>query len=120
MPQTEGVLRARDASGTIIGASGCPGRPRETFSEKSASSAEFQPVEEPAHGAYTLFLNVQLYEDQQKIADMTANSTNSFLEAWSALVEAVRNGDVKHVSKLFHAYPTITSKVMAIGVLLGT
>eukprot|EP01047_Picozoa_sp_COSAG01_P136570 COSAG01_NODE_66956_length_268_cov_0.994083_1_plen_24_part_10 len=23
---------------------------------------------------------------------MTANSTNSFLEAWSALVEAVRNG----------------------------
>jgi hypothetical protein len=38
------------------------------------------------------------YEDQQKIADMTANSTNSFLEAWSALVEAVRNGVVKHVS----------------------
>ena len=59
------------------------------------------------------------YEDQQKIADMTANSTNSFLEAWSALVEAVRNGDVKHVSKLCHLYPSISFKVMVIGVLLA-
>ena len=60
-----------------------------------------------------------LYEDQQKIADMTANSTNSFLEAWSALVEAVRNGVVKHVSKLCHLYPSISFKVMVIGVLLA-
>jgi hypothetical protein len=59
------------------------------------------------------------YEDQQKIADMTANSTNSFLEAWSALVEAVRNGVVKHVSKLCHMYPSISFKVMVIGVLLA-
>ena len=50
---------------------------------------------------------------------MTANSTNSFLEAWSALVEAVRNGDVKHVSKLCHLYPSISFKVMVIGVLLA-
>ena len=60
-----------------------------------------------------------MYEDQQKIADMTANSTNSFLEAWSALVEAVRNGVVKHVSKLCHLYPSISCKVMVIGVLLA-
>ena len=50
-------------------------------------------------------MKVSWYEDQQKIADMIANSTNSFLEAWSALVEAVRDGDVKHVSKLFYVYP---------------
>ena len=50
---------------------------------------------------------------------MTANSTNSFLEAWSALVEAVRNGVVKHVSKLCHLYPSISFKVMVIGVLLA-
>jgi hypothetical protein len=60
-----------------------------------------------------------LFSCQQKIADMTANSTNSFLEAWSALVEAVRNGVVKHVSKLCHLYPSISFKVMVIGVLLA-
>ena len=50
---------------------------------------------------------------------MTANSTNSFLEAWSALVEEVRNGVVKHVSKLCHLYPSISFKVMVMGVLLA-
>ena len=44
---------------------------------------------------------------------------DSFLEAWSALVEAVRNGVVKHVSKLCHLYPSISFKVMVIGVLLA-
>jgi hypothetical protein len=43
-----------------------------------------------------------MYEDQQKIADMTISSTNSFLDAWSMLVEAVRSGNTKYVSKLFH------------------
>ena len=54
------------------------------------------------------------YEDQQKIVDMTTSSTNSFLDAWSTLVEAVRNGDMKQVSKFYHVYPTISSKVMVI------
>jgi hypothetical protein len=35
------------------------------------------------------------------------------------LVEAVRNGYMKHVSKCCHVYPTLCSKVMVIGVLLA-
>eukprot|EP01047_Picozoa_sp_COSAG01_P064463 COSAG01_NODE_8536_length_2749_cov_2.226038_1_plen_34_part_10 len=31
------------------------------------------------------------YEDQQKIVDMTTSSTNSFLDAWSTLVDATRS-----------------------------
>jgi hypothetical protein len=60
------------------------------------------------------------YEDQQKIVDMTTSSTNSFLDAWSTLVEATRSGNTKHVSNLFHVCPTISSKVMVICVILGT
>jgi hypothetical protein len=60
------------------------------------------------------------YEDQQKIVDMTTSSTNSFLDAWSTLVEATRSGNTKHVSNLFHVCPTISSKVMVIYVILGT
>ena len=45
--------------------------------------------------------------------------TNSFLDAWSTLVEAVRNGDMKRVFKFCHVNPTISSKVMVIGVLLA-
>jgi hypothetical protein len=30
------------------------------------------------------------YEDQQKIVDMTTSSTNSFLDAWSTLVDKNR------------------------------
>ena len=59
------------------------------------------------------------YEDQQKIVDMTTSSTNSFLDAWSTLVEATRSGNTKHVSKLCHLYPSISFKVMVIGVLLA-
>eukprot|EP01047_Picozoa_sp_COSAG01_P105793 COSAG01_NODE_34968_length_539_cov_0.815909_1_plen_123_part_01 len=50
------------------------------------------------------------------------STNNSFLDARSTLVEAACtcNGDPKHVSKFRHVYPTLSSKVMVIGVLLGT
>ena len=60
-----------------------------------------------------------MYEDQQIIVDICASSTNSFLDAWSTLVEATRSGNTKHVSKLCHLYPSISFKVMVIGVLLA-
>ena len=53
------------------------------------------------------------------MAEQSARLTNRFLDAWSTLVEAVRNGDMKHVSKFCHVNPTISSKVMVIGVLLA-
>ena len=53
------------------------------------------------------------------MAEQSACSTNSFVDAWSTLIEVVRNGDMKHVSKFCHVNPTISSKVMVIGVLLA-
>ena len=53
------------------------------------------------------------------MAEQSAWSTNSFLDTWSTLVEAVRNRYMKHVSKFCHVYPPISSKVMVIGVLLA-
>jgi hypothetical protein len=43
------------------------------------------------------------------MAEQSARSTNSFLDTWSKLVEAVRSGDMKHVSNFCHVYPNISS-----------
>ena len=53
------------------------------------------------------------------MAEQNAWSTNSFLDTCSTLVEAVRNRYMEHVSKFCQVYPTISSKVMEIGVLLA-